>query len=112
MAKEPETTAETTEKPTETAEKSAVSTEKPDENAVKLIASGSFHRDGNFAGPLLHSGDAFTADRARAVELRANGLAHYADAATEAEAAKDDLPASEDNGQTVITTRSLRRART
>jgi hypothetical protein len=98
MAKEPDATA---------AEKA--SAEAAGSDQISLIALGSFHEGEAFQGKLLQAGDTFTADRARAVQLRANGLVSYADPDAEKAAAADDPPPSTDGGVPVITTRSFRR---
>lgn len=94
--------------PDPTPAKDAPAKDAPAEDAVHLRAAGSFHEHGNMTGRLLQAGDTFTTHRARAVELRANGLVAYVDEEEEKKAAADDPPASEDNGVPVITTRSLR----
>lgn len=102
MAKEPDTDG---------APATTDAADKPKADMVDLIAAGSFHEMSNFQGKLLQPGDKFSAERSRAVELRANGLVHYADAEAEKAATAEDPPASEDGGVPVITTRSLRRAK-
>jgi hypothetical protein len=107
---DPKPDANTDQKAGATADPKADAKDK-DPNMLDLVATGSFHRDGNFQGPLLQAGDAFSADRIRAADLRANGLVRYADDKAEADAAKDDTPPSTDGDKTVITTRSVRRAK-
>jgi len=99
-----------TETETTTVKTDAVTDDRQD--TVDLVATGSFYAEANMQGQLLQAGDTFTTTRARAVELRANGLVAYADESAEKEAAKDDPEASTDMGNPVITTRSIRRART
>jgi hypothetical protein len=80
-----------------------------EQDVVEVKATGSYFEFPDFTGRLLQNGDTFTTTRARAVELRANGLLEYTDAKQEAEAAKGDVPPSTDGGAPVITTRSIRR---
>jgi hypothetical protein len=78
---------------------------------VELRALSSFHEHANMKGRLLQAGDHFSTDRARAVELRANGLVAYTDEAAEKAAAADDPPPADNMGTVAITTRSIRRPR-
>jgi hypothetical protein len=80
-----------------------------EQDSVDVIATGSFHEFPNMTGRLLQNGETFSTTRARAVELRANGLISYADAKAEKDASGDDPQPSMDGDRPVITTRSIRR---
>jgi hypothetical protein len=82
---------------------------KDNDQQVEIIALGSFFENHDFTGRLLQAGDTARVDRQRAAELRANGLIRYTDKKLEETATATDLPDVTDQGETVITTRSLRR---